>query len=24
VFFHDEVSSYAPPRTYGLELSAKF
>ncbi len=24
VFFHDEMSSYAPPRTYGLELSAKF
>lgn len=24
VFFHDEMSSYAPPRTYGLELGAKF
>lgn len=24
VFFHDEMSSYAPPRTYGLEVSAKF
>ncbi len=24
VFFHDEMSSYASPRTYGLELSAKF
>ncbi len=24
VFFHDEMSSYAPPRTYGLEVTAKF
>ena len=24
VFFRDEMSSYAPPRTYGLEVSAKF
>lgn len=24
VFFRDEMSSYAPPRTYGLELTAKF
>ncbi len=24
VFFHDEMSSYAPPRTYGLEVSARF
>jgi iron complex outermembrane receptor protein len=24
VFFRDEMSSYAPPRTYGLELNAKF
>ena len=24
VFFHDEMSSYAPPRTYGLELGTKF
>ncbi len=24
VFFHDEMSSYAPPRTFGLELGAKF
>jgi iron complex outermembrane receptor protein len=24
VFFRDEMSSYAPPRTYGLELSARF
>ncbi len=24
VFFRDEVSSYAPPRTFGLEVAAKF
>jgi iron complex outermembrane receptor protein len=24
VFFHDEMSSYAPPRTYGLEVSSRF
>ncbi len=24
VFFHDEMSSYAPPRTFGLEVGARF
>ena len=24
VFFRDEMSSYAPPRTFGLEVAAKF
>lgn len=24
VFFHDEMSSYAPPRTFGFEVGAKF